>query len=135
MGPIRSVSEIPGMLEWDLDRLHTQKIKSFQQYLERTAEYHARMALHLVTKIDAATLLDYANAVDLMRIDTVGPQNVFLIRSGGCDTLRELSVLNPYNLHAKMYQANKSLKVFPPLLQVKYWIAQAKHLPKLITYR
>lgn len=129
------VRDIPGMDDWDLDRLIDRKIRTAHGLLYRAASYEARFELHQLTKIELSTLLEYANAADLLRINKVGPKHVYMLRSAECCTIRDLASRNPSNLHADMWEANKSIKMFPPIVWVIKWVAEAKIIPKLITYK
>jgi predicted flap endonuclease-1-like 5' DNA nuclease len=82
-------------------------------------------------------ILKWVNHVDLYRIKGVGSEYADLLEASGVDTVVELAQRNAANLFAKMNNINveKRLVRRPPTQsQVENWIAQAKDLPRLITY-
>jgi hypothetical protein len=55
----------------------------------------------------------------------------------GVDTVKELATRRADNLHAKIVETNAAQKLTaraPTMREVENWIAQAKDLPKILTY-
>ena len=89
------------------------------------------------TGISNKLILKWVNHVDLYRIKGVGSEYADLLEASGVDTVVELAQRNPANLLQKMVQVNtdKSLvRKAPTAAQVEDWVAQAKGLPRGITY-
>jgi predicted flap endonuclease-1-like 5' DNA nuclease len=81
--------------------------------------------------------LKWINRADLARIKGIGSEYADLLENAGVDTVPELAQRNPGNLHQKMVEVNEEkqlVRQVPALSQVTDWIAQAKELPRIITY-
>jgi len=53
------------------------------------------------------------------------------------DTVKELAVRRPENLHARIVEINQARKLArraPTSTEVINWVSQAKELPKLLSY-
>jgi predicted flap endonuclease-1-like 5' DNA nuclease len=95
-----------------------------------------RKTLAEATEIDAKKLLEWVNRADLMRIRGVGSQYSDLLEEAGVDTVKELGVRRPDNLHAKMLEINAAKKLVrrpPTLANVEAWVAEAKTLPAAVS--
>jgi hypothetical protein len=60
-----------------------------------------------------------------------------LLENAGVDTVKELATRNAANLHAKLLETNAAMQLtqrMPTAEQVTDWIAQAKELPKYLSY-
>ena len=60
-----------------------------------------------------------------------------LLEVAGVDTVPELAQRNAENLHGKMNEINDAknlVRKLPALSLVQDWIAQAKVLPRMVTY-
>jgi uncharacterized membrane protein HdeD (DUF308 family)/predicted flap endonuclease-1-like 5' DNA nuclease len=82
-------------------------------------------------------ILKWVNHVDLYRIKGVGSEYADLLEVAGVDTVVELAQRNPANLFKRMQEVNTEKKLVrrPPVeSQVEDWVAQAKSLPRVITY-
>jgi predicted flap endonuclease-1-like 5' DNA nuclease len=89
------------------------------------------------TGIGDALILEWVNHVDLYRIKGIGSEYSDLLEAAGVDTVVELAQRNAANLTQKMVAVNKEKKLvrkLPVESQVADWIAQAKKLPRVITY-
>jgi predicted flap endonuclease-1-like 5' DNA nuclease len=82
-------------------------------------------------------LLEWVNHVDLFRIKGVGEEYADLLEEAGVDTVVELAQRRADNLLAKMKEVNDSKNLvnkMPALSQVENWVAQAKKLPRAVSY-
>jgi predicted flap endonuclease-1-like 5' DNA nuclease len=89
------------------------------------------------TGVSAKLILKWVNMADLMRISGVGEEYSELLEAAGVDTVKELKMRNPANLHQAMLQANEQRKLvrrLPHLSEVQDWVDQAKQLEAVITY-
>jgi predicted flap endonuclease-1-like 5' DNA nuclease len=96
-----------------------------------------RKLLAAAAGVSEALVLEWANRADLMRIKGVGGQYSDLLESAGVDTVVELANRVPENLLGKMIEVNTTKKLVrkaPALSQVQSWVAQAKKLPRVLTY-
>lgn len=67
----------------------------------------------------------------------MGEEYADLLEVAGVDTVPELAQHNPGNLYQKMAEVNEEKKLvrqLPTEAKVADWVAQAKELPRKITY-
>jgi predicted flap endonuclease-1-like 5' DNA nuclease len=131
------VSEIHGMTADLAAKFKKQKLGNSEKILAAATTPKMRTALAAAMGVDAAAVLESANRADLARVKGVAGVYANLLEESGVDTIKELSKRKPENLLATMLEANqkKSLTKRPPTLaQVQDWVAQAKALPKTLTY-
>ena len=89
------------------------------------------------TGIGSKLILEWANLADLFRIKGVAEEYSDLLEEAGVDTVVELAQRNPERLYVALKQTNerKSLvRKLPALSQVMSWVAQAKKLPRVLSY-
>lgn len=82
-------------------------------------------------------LLELVNRADLTRIKGVSTQYSNLLEVAGVDTVKELAQRNAANLHKALADANERVglvKQLPSANAVADWIAQARELPRRISY-
>jgi predicted flap endonuclease-1-like 5' DNA nuclease len=82
-------------------------------------------------------ILEWVNHADLFRIKGVGEEYADLLEEAGVDTVVELANRNAGNLVKKMAEVNARKNLvnkLPALSQVENWIAQAKKLPRAVSY-
>ena len=121
----------------DTAALQEAGVYTINDLLSRAATAPGRQELSAATGIPAEKILKWANDLDLSRIRGVGVKYADLLESSGVDTVPELAQRNPANLTAKLSEVNaeKSIVVDSPSeKQVSDWVAQAKELPRIITY-
>lgn len=105
--------------------------------LEQGATRNGREKIAEKTGISHRLILEWVNHVDLFRIKGVGSEYADLLEAAGVDTVPELAQRNPANLYEKMVAVNEEKKLVrrvPVQSQVEDWVAQAKHLPRVVTY-
>jgi len=105
--------------------------------LEKGATPRGRKDLAEGTEISGKLILKFVNHVDLFRIKGVGEEYADLLEEAGVDTVPELAQRNSGNLIKKMAEVNADKKLvrrLPAPSQVEDWVAQAKELPRVITY-
>ena len=84
-----------------------------------------------------ALILEWVNLSDLFRIKGVGSEYSDLLEEAGVDTIVELSKRVGKNLFEKMVEVNEKKKLvrkMPTETQVSDWVAQAKKLPRKVSY-
>ena len=87
--------------------------------------------------ISSNLILEWVNHVDLFRIRGIGSEYADLLEAAGVDTVVELAQRNPSNLYDKMNEVNVAQQLvrrMPTAAQVVDWVAQAKGLPRAVTY-
>ena len=112
-------------------------IKTTEALLKRAATPAGRKELVESTKLEMRLVSRFANHADLMRIKGVGGEYSELLEASGVDTVPELAQRNAKNLAAKMAEVNaerKLVRQVPSESQVETWVAEAKELPRVMTY-
>ncbi len=87
--------------------------------------------------ISGKLILEWVNHVDLFRISGVASEYADLLEAAGVDTVVELSKRDAKKLAATLVEVSKKKNLtnaIPGETRVKGWIAQAKKLPRVISY-
>ncbi len=112
-------------------------VKSTGDLLKKGATPQGRRKIAADAGITGKLILEWVNHADLFRITGVGEEYADLLEEAGVDTVVELAKRNPEALHAAMAQTNNKKKLvrqMPGMKQIKAWVAQAKKLPRAVTY-
>lgn len=112
-------------------------IRTVESLLKNGASPKGRKELAAASGIDQGMLLEWINRADLYRVKGVGRQYSDLLEKSGVDTVVELSKRTAANLYKKMVEVNQAKNLvngMPGLSQVEGWIAEAKRLPRFVTY-
>jgi predicted flap endonuclease-1-like 5' DNA nuclease len=112
-------------------------VTTTEALLEAAASPKQREDLASKTGIPEKLVLEFANLADLFRIKGVGEEYSDLLEEAGVDTVVELAQRNADNLHEALRKTNERealVRRLPTLKQVKDWVAQAKKLPRVLTY-
>ncbi len=128
---------VEGIGEVYAQKLLAAGIATVEALLEVGASPKGREQLCDKTGIAASLILEWVNRVDLFRIKGVGEEYSDLLEVAGVDTVPELAQRNAENLYQKLVAANqekKRVRKLPTQAQVGDWIAQAKALPRKVTY-
>ncbi len=105
--------------------------------LEQGASRKGRIEIAEKTQLSGKLVAKWVKQVDLFRVSGVGPQYADLLEQSGVDTVPELAQRNAKNLHKKMAAVNAEknlVREVAGLHQVEKWVAEAKELPRKITY-
>lgn len=105
--------------------------------LRRGASRTGRAQIVRETGISGKRILGWVNQVDLYRIKGVAQEYADLLERAGVDTVIELAQRDPGNLHQRMIEVNREknlVRQTPTLTLVEGWVAQAKDLPRVVTY-
>jgi predicted flap endonuclease-1-like 5' DNA nuclease len=133
----RKLIEVEGIGPAYSEKLAEVGITSTHAYLQACATPKGRQQLAESTGISGKLILEWANHIDLMRIQGIGPQWSDLLEAAGVDTVRELATRNPANLLNQIVEINdeKSLvRQLPTLDKIEDWVEQAKELPRILNY-
>ncbi len=131
------IADIEGIGPAFAAKLNGIGIRTTDALLKKGSCPEDRQQLAQTTGIGDALILEWVNLADLYRIKGVGSEYSDLLEEAGVDTVVELANRVPDNLLAKMVEVNKAKNLvnkMPGLKQVKNWIAQAKKLPRIVTY-
>jgi len=119
------------------EKLDAAGFKTQEQLLEICSAKKERKKLADETGISEKLILNWVNRADLSRVKGISTQYADLLEEAGVDTVPELKMRKPENLHAKMKEVNDAKNLvnkLPGLSQVEDWVAQAKEMPKVITH-
>ncbi len=131
------VLEIEGIGEAFAEKLRTAGIETVEVLLERGGTRKGRADLALSTGLSEATILEWVNHADLMRIRGVGPEYADLLEEAGVDTVPELARRNATHLHTAILELleKKELVRRPPTEgMLADWIDEAGKLGRTIEY-
>ncbi len=120
-----------------VEALTAEGITDNEAFVDAAAAPDQRQSLAARCDTDVSTILELANRADLARIKGVSGVYSDLLENAGVDTVKELATRNPANLHQKLVETNDAMQLTqrpPTAAQVEAWIAQAKDLPKLLSY-
>jgi predicted flap endonuclease-1-like 5' DNA nuclease len=131
------VKQLKGVTDTMLGVLGEKSIKDNVGLVEAAATPAARKALAAECGCETSELLELVNRADLARINGVSGVYSDLLEEAGVDTVKELAMRRPDNLHAKLIQTNEAAKLTqrpPTAAQVEDWVEQAKALPRIVSY-
>jgi predicted flap endonuclease-1-like 5' DNA nuclease len=132
-----SITDVEGIGSVYAEKLKKVGIVTTDALLEKGATPKGRKDLADKTGIGDSLILQWVNHVDLYRIKGVGSEYADLLEAAGVDTVVELAQRKSENLVQKMEEENKAKKLvrkMPVVSQVEDWVAQAKKLPRAISY-
>jgi predicted flap endonuclease-1-like 5' DNA nuclease len=119
------------------ERLRAAGIGTVEALLRAGATPEGRKELAERTRIGDEYILDWVNRADLMRVRGVGEEYSDLLEKAGVDTVIELAQRNANNLYQKLRQVNAEKRLvrrLPTRGMVTRWVAQAKVLPRVVSY-
>ena len=131
------VKDLKGVNDAMAAALKAHGIADSEKLVEAAATPAQRKELAAACDCDVKALLEIANRADLSRVKGVSGVYSDLLEEAGVDTVKELAARRADNLHAKISETNDALQLTarpPTAAQVEDWIAQAKDLPKILTY-
>jgi len=132
-----SIMDVEGIGETYAEKLKAIGIATTEALLKQGATPQGRKDIAEKSGISPTLILEWVNLSDLFRIKGVGEEYSDLLEEAGVDTVVELSKRNAENLFKKLMEVNaekKFVRRLPTQKQVEDWIAQAKELPRIVTY-
>jgi predicted flap endonuclease-1-like 5' DNA nuclease len=132
-----AIIDVEGIGEVYTDKLKAAGITTTGALLKEGATPAGRKKIERATGIGHKLILRWTNHVDLFRIKGVQKQYAELLEASGVDSIPELAQRDPTHLHPKLVQVNETKKLvrkLPTPKQVADWVAQAKKLPRVVTY-
>jgi predicted flap endonuclease-1-like 5' DNA nuclease len=132
-----NILDIEGVGEAQAAKLRDAGIGSTEALLEKGATPEGREEIAASTGISGRLILKWVNHADLFRIKGVGGEYAELLEAAGVDTVAELARRNAANLAEALEERNATRKIVrrvPGEAQVTDWIAEAKSLPRKVTY-
>jgi predicted flap endonuclease-1-like 5' DNA nuclease len=131
------IADIEGIGPKFAVKLAKAGVRSVASLLAKGATEKGRKAIAAASGISDTLILEWVNLADLYRIKGIGSEYSDLLEEAGVDTVAELAKRVPENLFKKMQDVNKAKNLvnkLPGAKQVAGWVAQAKKLPKVVTY-
>lgn len=132
-----AILDIEGIGSERAAKLQAQGVKTTDDLLSAGATPKGRDDLAAATGISGKLILEWVNRADLFRVKGIGTQYSDLLEAAGVDTVPELAQRRADNLLKAMADANEQKKLVrqvPAESQVAGWIAEAKALPRVVTY-
>jgi len=131
------IAVVEGIAETYKAKLQLLGVGTLEALLERGASPKGRAEMAAATGISDTLILKWVNHADLFRVKGVAGEYAELLEAAGVDTTPELAQRNAENLHSKMVETNAAkhlVRQVPAQSQVAAWIAEAKQLPRIVTY-
>jgi predicted flap endonuclease-1-like 5' DNA nuclease len=131
------LTEIEGIGEIYAQKLKDVGVATVEALLEQGATPKGRQTIEEQSDISGKLILKWVNRADLFRVKGIGEEYADLLEIAGVDTVPELARRNPENLYQKLIEVNEEKKLVrrpPTQAQVEDWVAQAKDLPRVVTY-
>jgi predicted flap endonuclease-1-like 5' DNA nuclease len=132
-----SILKIEGIGPVYQQKLVNYGIKTVEALLKEGASASGREKIATGASIPSSLVLEWVNHADLWRIKGVSEEYSDLLEEAGVDTVVELAQRVPQHLAAKMAEVNgvrRLVRRLPSEKQVEKWVAQAKMLPRVVTY-
>ncbi|HMN93728.1 MAG TPA: DUF4332 domain-containing protein [Hydrogenophaga sp.] len=133
----KKIEDVEGIGPVIGDKLRAAGIKDTDALLARTKTPAQRKALAKDSGLTYKQVLKFANMVDLYRINGVGSEYAELLEAAGVDTVPELARRRADNLARAMTDINTQRKLVrrtPTEAEVVKWVAEAKQLPRMLSY-
>ena len=131
------LTEIEGIGATYAEKLAQVGITTTKVLLEKGATPKGRAEIAEESGVSGKLILKWLNRADLFRVKGIGEEYADLLEVAGVDTVPALAQRNPENLYHKLAEVNadkKLVRKVPSLSQVNGWVAQAKELPRVLTY-
>jgi predicted flap endonuclease-1-like 5' DNA nuclease len=128
---------VEGIGPVNAEKLRKAGVGSTDSLLSMGGTAAGRKELAKNSGVSEKLILEWVNHVDLFRIKGVGEEYADLLEEAGVDTVVELAQRRADNLLSKMTDVNTSKNLvnkMPALSQVEGWVAQAKKLPRAVSY-
>ena len=132
-----SIDTIEGIGVKNATRLRKNRIRTTEALLRRGATRKGRKEIADATGLSQASILEWVNRADLMRVKGVGEEYSDLLEAAGVDTVKELATRNSENLATKMGEINEQKKLtraLPAPTVVAKWVDAAKATKPTITH-
>ncbi len=131
------LTEVEGIGATYAEKLAQVGITTTKVLLEKGATPKGRAEIAEESGVSGKLILKWLNRADLFRVKGIGEEYADLLEVAGVDTVPALAQRNPENLYHKLAEVNadkKLVRKVPSLSQVNGWVAQAKELPRVLTY-
>jgi predicted flap endonuclease-1-like 5' DNA nuclease len=131
------LEKVEGIGDIYANTLRAAGVSTTDALLQQAASPAGRKEIVKKTGISGKLILEWVNHVDLFRITGISEEYADLLEEAGVDTVPELAQRNPENLYQALVAVNlkkQLVRRLPSQNAVSDWVAQAKKLPRVITY-
>ena len=135
--PSLLLKEIEGIKSEHLRTLGMIEISNAAQLINAGKTHNSRLALSGETGIPFDVLEELVRLADLCRISDIKGMRVRLLFDTGFDTLKKIAAQDPVEMREQIIKINQRERIaarHPTLTETKFWVEQAKKLPKLVDY-
>lgn len=134
---VSTLAAVGSLSAADAAKLHDEGIDKASKLLAQGATPEGRAELAEATGLSEEAILTAVKEMDLMRIKGVGAKYAALLVAAGVDSVPDLARRSGANLSQKLADVNESAEIvtdLPSEATVTDWVAQAKELPRMITF-
>ena len=135
--PSLLLKEIEGIKSEHLGILGMIEISNAAQLINAGKTHNFRLALSGETGIPYDVIVELVKLADLCRISDIKGMRVRLLFDTGFDTLEKIAAQDPVEMREQIIKINQRERIaarHPTLTETKFWVEQAKELPKLVEY-
>lgn len=118
--------------------LKVRRITTCSQLLAAAGGYQEREALARATRLSFDVLTELVRRADMARVNGVGSVFGLMLEELGVHDVASLAQHQPAELHERLRAYNQEERLArrsPTPEEVSDWVAQARRLPRLVTYR
>jgi predicted flap endonuclease-1-like 5' DNA nuclease len=134
---VAKLEKVEGIGDIYANTLRAAGVSTTDALLQQGTSPAGRKEIAKKTGISGKLILEWVNHVDLFRITGISEEYADLLEEAGVDTVPELAQRNPENLYQALVAVNlkkQLVRRLPSQNAVGDWVAQAKKLPRVITY-
>ncbi|TFG06928.1 DUF4332 domain-containing protein [Candidatus Thorarchaeota archaeon] len=131
------LKEVEGIKSEYIGTLEKIGISNTAQLIIAGKTHNSRLALSGETGIPFDVIEVLVRLADLCRISDIKGKRVRLLFDTGFDTIEKIAVQDPKEMRDQIININRVEKIttrHPTLTETKFWVEQAKKLPKLVEY-
>lgn len=135
--PSLLLKEIEGIKSEHMGALEMIGISNTAQIINAGKTHNFRLALSRETGIPYDVIVELVKLADLCRISDIKGMRVRLLFDTGFDTIEKIAAQDPEEMRDQIIKVNQREKIaarHPTLIETRFWVEQAKNLPKLVEY-
>jgi len=131
------LQDIQGVAAEHVEKLSAIGIVDVEGMLEAGRTREERKELSRGSGVPLAEVLELVHLADLTRIVDIKGVRVRLLYEAGVDTVEKVAGCDPAELRERLVELNEQRQIqgrHPTLVETRYWVTQAKDLPKVVEY-
>lgn len=132
-----NIREIEGIGDAYASQLEGVGVKTLDDLLDKGSSKAGRTQMAEQSGVSEDLILKWVNRADLARVKGIGGEYADLLEAAGVDSVPELALRVPENLHAKLESVNEVknlVRRLPTVSEVAEWIEHAKSLDRAVTH-